>query len=144
MLLFVGGRSADLLGEPIEERGTVIHAFGGLISVPGYMEIIIQPAPKGHIEIRILKKMDSEGELESIIIQRPPKREEMSSNNLALVNEYEVNGFSVELYEPNHSKWGFNLLAARVERCDEVGQIIVKRQLFLDRYLAAASAEECE
>ena len=134
----------DLLGEPTEERGTVIHAFGGSISVPGYMEIIIQQASEAHIEIRILKKMDSEGELESIIIQRPPKREEMSSNNLALVNEYEVNGFSVELYEPNHSKWGFNLLAARVERCGEVGQIIVKRQIFVDRYLAAASVEECE
>jgi len=108
------------------------------------MEIIVQKVSESSIEIRMLKKMDIEGELESIIIQRPSHRENMSSNNLILIGEYNVNGFSVELYKPNHSKWEFNLLAAQIERCGELGQIIVKRQLFLDRYLSEASSEECQ
>ena len=134
----------ESMSQPNEAEGVMLKAFGGYIQVPEYMEIMVQKRSEDSYEIRILKKMDFEGDIESIIIERPPQRYKLNPENLSLVDEYELNGFSVELFKPNSSKWGFKLLSAQVIRCDEIGQIIVKHRPQLDQYLMEASSADCQ
>jgi hypothetical protein len=134
----------DSLSQSNDIEGVTLKAFGGNIQVPEYMRILVQKLTADSYEIRILKKMDFEGDLESIIIERPPQRYKLNPENLSLVDEYELNGFSVELFKPNSSKWGFKLLSAQVIRCDEIGQIIFKHRPQLDQYLMEASSADCQ
>jgi hypothetical protein len=134
----------DSLSQSNDIEGVTLKAFGGNIQVPEYMRILVQKLTADSYEIRILKKMDFEGDLESIIIERPPQRYKLNPENLSLVDEYELNGFSVELFKPNSSKWGFKLLSAQVIRCDEIGQIIFKNRSQLDQYLMKASSADCQ
>jgi hypothetical protein len=134
----------ETLSQSYGADGVMLRAFGGYIQVPEYMEIMVQKNYENSYEIRILKKMDFEGDLELIVIERPTQPYELNPENLSLVDEYEVNDFSVELFKANSSEWGSKLLSAQVIRCGDIGQIIVKLRPQLDQYLMKASSADCQ
>ena len=134
----------EVLSQSNDVEGVKLRAFGGYIQVPDYMEIVVQKSSEDSYEIRILKKLDFEGNLELIAIERPTQPYKLNPENLSLVDEYELNGFSVELFKPNNSNWGTKFLSAQVTRCDEIGQIIVKHRPQLDQYLMEASSADCQ
>jgi hypothetical protein len=134
----------ESLSQSDDIEGVTLKAFGGYIQVPEYMRILVQKSSENSYEIRILKKMDFEGDLELIVIERPTQPYELNPENLSLVDEYEVNDFSVELFKENSSEWGSKLLSAQVIRCGDIGQIIVKLRPQLDQYLMKASSADCQ
>lgn len=135
--------AGESLSQSKKFEDVTLRAFGSYIPVPGYMEIIVQERTKDSYEIRILKKPDSEGGLMAIIIERPSQPHTLIGDKLVLVEKYEVNGFSVELYGPNRSEWKSKLLTASVSRCNETGQFIFKEKLQFDQYLMRAPSTDC-
>ena len=125
------------------DEETTMRAFGGHISIPSYMEVIVQFRSKESIEVRILRKLDSEGEIRSIIINRPSHQIDDESKGLALVDQYEVNDFFIKFYEPNAQLWSTKLKVALISRCGEVGQLVVESKQALDKFLAQASPMDC-
>ena len=121
-----------------------LKAYGGYVHIPDYMRVVVQKRSEDSFEIRMFRKNDSDGDIEAIIINRPSRKFDVDLSVFDLIETYEVNGFSVELYKPSSSKRSSKLLSAQVIRCDEIGQIIFKHRPQLDQYLMEASSADCQ
>ena len=146
-ILFFSLLTFCIAGEAVSESNdlseVMLEAFGGYISVPGYMKIIVKKGMEESFEIRMLKKMGSEGDLRAIIIKRPSKPYKLGGTKLVLVEKYVVNEFSVDLYKPSISINSSILLSASVTRCGETGQFIMETKQQLDHYLIRVPSADC-
>lgn len=130
------------IAELSAEESATLRAFGGQIEIPHQMEMTIQKGPENSIEIRMLRKLEVNGGLITVIINRPPKHYEPQTESLDLIDEYTLNGFDVWVYKPR-DEMDLNVLSARVSRCTETAQIIFKERPDLDEFLMAASPRDC-
>ena len=120
-----------------------LRAFGGKISIPSNMEVIVREGSEDSYMICILRKMDSEGGLRAVIISRPYHPDKGGQTKLKTIDKYELNDFSIELFKSDGKIWNSSLMMARVSRCNETGLVIIETKESLNLFLTKASPMDC-
>lgn len=127
-----------------ESESATLRAFGGHINIPAYMEVLVQFTTPESIELKMLRKLDSAGEIRSLIINRHFSASKKSeTTRLTKIAQYELNDFAVQLFEPHLQLWKSNLKLALISRCGESGNVIVESKEALDQFLIQASPADC-
>ena len=137
-LVFVACSTALADDEACPEPVFTIDAFGGDFRVPNYMRLVVNTATDNSVEIRAIRKIDAAGSILLIAIMRNGNDSQRSGNLLKLTNEYELNGFFVEIYQSSDSSIGRNLYSAVIERGGDTAQVIVDSLEALDTLLGNA------
>lgn len=123
-----------------------VEAFGGTIPIP--TDSILRAAIAKDGSLRLVASVEKEKIFEvdilSVSISRPSVPAQVDGDVLTSTNEYRLNGFDVSLFEADPAYSGTSLIAARIERCGESGQIIAREKAAIDSFLLTASEATCD
>lgn len=121
-----------------------IDAFGGEFRVPNYMSLVVNTSDDGSVEIRMVRKIDEAGSIHIIAILRNGELDGRAGRTLKLIDEYQLNGFNVQIHQSNDPSIGRNLYGAIIERENDTAHVIVDSLKALNALLANAEDLDAE
>ncbi len=127
-----------------EDQSYSIGAFGGEFKVPHYMRLVVNTSDDGSVEIRMVRKIDEEGPITLMTILRNDEKDRPVGKTSRLVDSYELNGFTVQIYQSSDPDISRNLYSALIERRGDKGQVIIKSLRALNALLANAEDLDAE
>jgi hypothetical protein len=127
-----------------EDQSYSIDAFGGEFRVPNYMGLVVNTSDEGSVEIRLVRKIDEAGSIHIIAILRNGELDGRAGRTLKLIDEYQLNGFNVQIHQSNDPSIGRNLYGAIIEREGDTAHVIVDSLKALDALLASAEDLDAE
>lgn len=127
-----------------EQQSYSIDAFGGEFKVPQYMLLVVNTSDDGSVEIRMVRKIDETGSIHMIAILRNGEYFRRPNSTLKLIDEYELNGFNVQIRQSSDTSIGRNLYSALIEREGDKAHVIVDSLKALDALLAKAEDLDAE
>ncbi len=142
MLLFCTAAVADENG--CEDQSYSIGAFGGEFRVPHYMRLLVNISDDDSVEIRMVRKIDEVGSIHMIALLRNGENYRRPNSTLKLIDEYELNGFNVQIRQSSDTSIGRNLYSAIIERAGDKAHVIVDSLKALDALLANAEDLDAE
>lgn len=127
-----------------EEQSYSIDAFGGEFKVPHYMSLVVNTRSDRSEEARMVRKIDEKGSIIIIAILRNGGKDRPVGKTSRLVDSYELNGFTVQIYQSTDPDISRNLYSALIERRGDKAQVIVDSLKALDALLANAEDLDAE
>ena len=101
-----------------------VDAFGGEFRVPNYLQIVVNIQSDNSVEIRMVRKIDEAGSIKLIGILRNGEYFQSTESSLKLADDYEVNGFSVQILESSDKTIGAGLKSAVLKRGGDTGHVV--------------------
>ena len=101
-----------------------LDAFGGEFRVPNYLQILVKIQSDNSVEIRMVRKIEEAGSIKLIGILRNGEYFRSTESSLKLVDDYEVNGFSVQIRESSDKTIGAGLKSAVIKRGGDTGHVV--------------------
>lgn len=126
------------------ETQAQFRAFGGTIPIPHSMEIDVALTKDNGLRVRMLSRTWGRDRVLAINLTRPSSSKTSLGDEIELLEHYSLNGFEVDLYQMDQSKWNSDIVSAQIERCGEWGQVIARTKNDIDEYLLAIDATECQ